>query len=522
MRISATFILLFITKVCFSQSIVQAIYGLGGFNNMGLGSINEFPDSTLFITGSLSNDIVLFKIDTLGNQLFSKTFGDSNYTETPIVTKLISENKLLIVGFRSQIGLSSMDVWISKIDSFGILDWSILLSDSVGDSGSDFYENADSSFMVLGGTNRYYLNYNRSQSFVANLSPNGNVNWVKKYGKDCDSCETTLTKMLSLTDSTFLLYGSTSAFSESFSRQKLIVKIDLNGNIIWSKLYSDNCNYSYINKIIKSQNNNLLVLGNTCVNDTDILLMEIDSSGAILWNKKYSGATGSSDISYDIVEVENNNYLFCGNASLSKVDTNGNLIWSSSYILSPFSNVTRNILVHDNQYFTAGTVLYNGVNNIYIFSTDTSGQSCNFTSGNYNIGTVGIIDTLVNIDVINHNFSNVVNLTYQPVVEVIPDSIFCQSAVGIMDSYFNNSAFKIYPNPCMDFLNVQLNSYNVNSFIGSILEIYDVYGRKIINSIELNGNENIIINTTMFKSGIYLLNLKLFNNTIVCNKFIKL
>jgi len=509
-----------ISTSSFSQPIFQKLYGAGGTNNFVLGSITNLYENRLLISGNLKSDILIFTVDSLGQQIINLTFGDSLYNEVPISSKLTIEGDLLLVGYRDQTGIASQDILISKFDTSGSIAWTIILGDTLGDSGSDFTQLSDSSFLVLGGTNKFSFNYDRSQSFLSKIDKDGTLIWTKLYGINCDSCQTVLTKMLSLSDSTFLLYGSTSQFSNAFEKKKLIIKIDINGNIVWSKLYLDNCENSQINKIIKNQNNNLVLIGSTCNIDTDIFMMEMDSMGIPLWGKYYYGALGSSDNAYDILEIENGNYLICGNASLTKTDSLGNLIWSSSYLLSPFSNFTKQLFFNNNRYLAGGTVLLNGVNNIYLYNTDTSGVACLFNNFSYSSSQLVITDSLVNMSAFQMNFPFQSNENYQIIPTFIPDSVFCQSSVGLNQDNVFKESFDLYPNPCFEKINLTF-KHGIKLLTTDDIRLTDLLGRVMNPYIYINDQSSIQLDISNLKPGIYLIEFQYGGVTNV-KKFIKI
>ncbi len=78
----------------------------------------------------------------------------------------------------------------------------------------------------------------------------------------------------------------------------------------------------------------------------------------------------------------------------------------------------------------------------------------------------------------------------------------------------NDFALKVYPNPAQNRLTVE---YITSSDINTILEIYDVTGKKIVNlqNCLTAGMHQNIINTQHFKNGIYLLRVSTGNQTAV-------
>ncbi|HPB19550.1 MAG TPA: T9SS type A sorting domain-containing protein, partial [Bacteroidales bacterium] len=62
----------------------------------------------------------------------------------------------------------------------------------------------------------------------------------------------------------------------------------------------------------------------------------------------------------------------------------------------------------------------------------------------------------------------------------------------------------IYPNPATDYINIQLENSNVNSFI---LNIYDILGNLILNESVNNFQNVYILNISNYNRGTYILNI---------------
>jgi len=88
--------------------------------------------------------------------------------------------------------------------------------------------------------------------------------------------------------------------------------------------------------------------------------------------------------------------------------------------------------------------------------------------------------------------------------------------LGLYD--FDQNSISLYPNPTMDELNIDFQSYKSAS-INSIL-IYDIQG-KVITSIDRTAEEIQKINTSDFTNGIYLLKLMSVNGHQLIYKFVK-
>ncbi len=72
-----------------------------------------------------------------------------------------------------------------------------------------------------------------------------------------------------------------------------------------------------------------------------------------------------------------------------------------------------------------------------------------------------------------------------------------------------NNALKVFPNPAKDVLNV---SFNASS--GTTLTLTDIFGRTVYTSSVSAGANNILVNTSDFSTGMYILNLVSENGSV--------
>ena len=92
------------------------------------------------------------------------------------------------------------------------------------------------------------------------------------------------------------------------------------------------------------------------------------------------------------------------------------------------------------------------------------------------------------------------------------------SQVGIEDPVFTDEAFKVYPNPANDFLNISFESGNANKIN---LMIYESSGRLVFSEekFDLNGQYTKSIDLTTYPKGVLIINL-LIDDKLISKKII--
>jgi hypothetical protein len=123
-----------------------------------------------------------------------------------------------------------------------------------------------------------------------------------------------------------------------------VVRIDFDGNIIWSKTFGstkDDKAYS----ITRTDDNCFILAGyskgyiTTGADSSNVCIAKIDSNGVWQWSKIYGG--NSIDIAYSVKKTLNGGLIICGYSEsfgigqqdmyVIRTDSAGNLLWEKSF-----------------------------------------------------------------------------------------------------------------------------------------------------------------------------------------------
>ncbi|WMX12561.1 hypothetical protein [Aureispira sp. CCB-E] len=163
----------------------------------------------------------------------------------------------------------------------------------------------------------------------------GNLVFEKSYGGTILDFGTNIVKT---SDGNLLLLGITSLPTNSGTQVDiLIVKVDVDGNTIWSRTYGDATQFDVAEGLIETSNGDILVLGSAHNGSTnDFSLTCLNSQGDLKWEKIYTSPYNDEGI--NIAKTEQDEYLLLGRRKdgdddfyLLKVDEQGNVLWEQSY-----------------------------------------------------------------------------------------------------------------------------------------------------------------------------------------------
>ncbi len=168
-------------------------------------------------------------------------------------------------------------------------------------------------------------------------------------------------------------------------RSMFFIKVNLNGDTLWTKSYPRN-QFAYYtgssNSLIKTRDNNY-AFGGTIINllDTantgDCLLVKLNTNGDTLWTKKYGGA--GFDNSNIVIESSDRGFVLVGATNsygngqndfyFIKTDSAGNFLFQQTYGSSLQEVAYSALITMDNGYILSGS----RNNELYIVKTDSNG-----------------------------------------------------------------------------------------------------------------------------------------------------
>ena len=286
-------------------------------------ALAKTPSNGYFVGGyTLDGSLIIVKLDSEANLIFSKVFGTSNYDRMNNLI-LLSDGGVLAVGSavtsRShndnifETGLGQNDIYLTRFSKNGRRLWSKKYGTEYDDRGIDAVEARDGSIIVM-ATTSYDKNKNIT---LMRINENGNKIWLKHY-----KSEKTVTphKIIRLRDNNFLL--SLSVQDEMQKEQIRLIKFDLQKNIILDKYVSTT--YSSVLKDIKEfSDSNIIAVG--YVRDsynTDALAMILDSELNMLHQEHFG------DDNYDVFNaatILHNSYVAVAGINTAKDSQESNM-----------------------------------------------------------------------------------------------------------------------------------------------------------------------------------------------------
>ncbi len=298
-----------------------------------------------------------------------KTFGGSNEEYAKSVAST-HDGGFVVVGYtRSEDGDITKkvgqfeDIWLTKYNEKGELQWSKTYGGSQEDFGYSVIENHDRTLVVAGYSKSsdgdVPANIGQHDFFIFKTDANGNIIWKKSYGFiSHDHAH----KIIATRDGGYFVTGFTD-YSGVIGVPKLAnkhgvgeyygIKLNANGDKEWDKYFGGTMNERVFD-VVEANGGGFVMVGYSESTDFDVTsnkggydywIVKIDATGKMIWQKSYGG-TGL-DHAFGIAKTKDDTYIITGMSNsvdgditknkgendvwVISIDDNGNKLWDKSF-----------------------------------------------------------------------------------------------------------------------------------------------------------------------------------------------
>ncbi|MDI6807944.1 MAG: M6 family metalloprotease domain-containing protein [Candidatus Eisenbacteria bacterium] len=365
------------------SSFVKALGGSD--DDLGF-SIIQASNGGLVVTGETKsygaggNDLLLMKLDSSGNHLWTSVLGGSSEDYGSSVTQT-SDGGFAVTGGTNSLGSGDYDVLIAKFDSAGTHLWTQTLGDMYEDYGSCIIETSDSCLVVTGTTGGYGASSN--DLLLVKLDSLGNILWTRVLGGNTEDYGFSVVET---SDKGFVVTGKTNSFGAGGS-DILLTKFDSAGNHLWTKVFGGSYD-EYGSSLVKASDEGFVVTGRTNSygdGDYDLLVASFDSTGSHSWTRTVGGVY--EDYGSSVVVASGGLVMAGGTYSygvgyrdllLTKFDLDGNHVWTRALGgTSEDFGSSLAAMTDDGFAVAGGTGSYGtGGSNVLLPKFDGQGTSC--------------------------------------------------------------------------------------------------------------------------------------------------
>jgi TolB-like protein len=306
-------------------------------------SVNQTKDGGYIIAGQTRSsfgaggwDIYLIKTDSLGDTLWTRTYGGSSTEEQTANEQSIqqtSDGGYIITGAIRYTGLSLNDVLLIKTDSLGNTLWTQTYGGPADDLGFAVLETTDGGYIIVGEKG----GPGNSDLYLIKTNASGNPIWTKTYGGPIRDVASSIQKT---SDGGYIITGWTRSFGTGV-QDIWLLKTDSLGDTLWTKTYGGLASDEGYSVQISSDCGYIIsgVTFSFGAGSGDVWLLKTDASGDTLWTKIYGGL--GDDRGFSVQQTNDGGYVTSGFTNsfgsggydfyLLKTDSSGDTLWTRTF-----------------------------------------------------------------------------------------------------------------------------------------------------------------------------------------------
>jgi hypothetical protein len=383
-RLSAVLFVLLLCSITHAQQRWERTYGGTSFD-CGY-SVQQTSDGGYIVAGMSSsfgpgaNDVYLFKTNSQGDTLWTRTYGGMR-TQYAYSVQQTSDGGYIIAGITNSFGPGDCDVYLIKTNGSGDTLWTRTYGGTNDDEGFSVQQTSDGGYIIAGLTNSFGVG--NGDVWLIKTNTSGDTLWTRTYGG------TSLDWGFSVqqtSDGGYIVTGMTSSFGAG-SNDVYLFKTNSQGDTLWTSTYGgtrSDAGYS----VQQTLDGGYIVAGwNRSLRDTldcDVYLIKTNASGDTLWTKTFGGTNW--DYGYSVQQTSDGGYIVAGltwsfgagsdDFYLIKTNGSGETLWTRTYGGTNDDEGFSVQQTSDGGYIIAGLTLSFGAggDDAYLIKTDTNGN----------------------------------------------------------------------------------------------------------------------------------------------------
>ncbi len=358
----------------------------GGFFILGTTNLEFEPE--------MDGDLYLLRTDADGEVLWEKTYGEDGYHSGNSIIPT-DDGNFLITGQAASSGEGGMDIFLLKVDSDGEELWSKTFGGPLDEMVSAM-QTPDGGFILGGnivdpndvvtdpGSAGYGGFEGRSNILLMKVDGEGNQLWTQVFDSDNNVI---VSSSLQTPDEGYLIIANILNYPVN-DNDIYLLKVDGDGNEIWSRTLEED-NMSGYELMLASDGNYVIggihaLPGEMGQSLPDFLFLKIDSEGNQIWMQTYGDPdmidhanifTPTSDGGFlGVGDTVIDYYSYNADLKLIKIDAQGNLVWESIIQTNSHCMFANILQAPDGGFVIGGSIVQGGYFDIFLFKTDAEGR----------------------------------------------------------------------------------------------------------------------------------------------------
>jgi len=233
--------------------------------------------------GNGEGDVWLIKTDSNGNEEWNHTYGGDE-GEKGFSGHQTDDGGYIITGYTWSFGNGENDIWLIKTDSLGQEEWNKTFGETGNEAGESVQQTSDGGYILVGSTSSFQ---NYSDTWLIKTDSQGNEEWNQVFiGSNSYNHPHSVQET---SNGGYIIIGTTNSFGEG-DYDVWLIKADSQGNEEWSQTFGGSED-DYGKSVQQTSDGDYIVIGTTSSfgNYSDVLLLKL---GFENW---YIATTGSDE-----------------------------------------------------------------------------------------------------------------------------------------------------------------------------------------------------------------------------------
>jgi hypothetical protein len=185
--------------------------------------------SASFGSGPTDFDLYLVKTDMNGDTLWTKKIGGAN-ADNGLCLELTNDSGFIITGYTNSIGIGQDDIFLLKTNSLGNVLWTKTYGGAESDVANDVQQTSDGGYILTGKTHSFGAFSNDGDVYLIKTDAAGDTLWSKTFGGSGTDIGYSVKQT---TDGGYAVCGWTYSFGAG-AIDVYLLKTDSQGNLLWS------------------------------------------------------------------------------------------------------------------------------------------------------------------------------------------------------------------------------------------------------------------------------------------------
>ena len=296
-----------------AEAVITFERTYGGISEDGGFSVQETQDGGYIIAGMTrsfgtgGSDVWLIKTDAAGDTVWTNTYGGI-HTDWGFSVQETQDGGYIIAGSTWSFGAGLSDVYLIKTDSLGNTVWTNTYGGTDYDWGRSVQETQDGGYIIAGMTGSFGAGY--GDVYLIKTDAAGDTVWTKTYGGIYDDAGYSVQETQ---DGGYIIVGYT--WDYDYDTDVYLIKTNAAGDTVWTNTYGGayrDEGYS----VQETQDGGYIIAGRTTSygpgtpNYESVYLIKTDSAGDTVWTKTYGGIY--DDPGYSVQETQDGGYIIAG------------------------------------------------------------------------------------------------------------------------------------------------------------------------------------------------------------------